>query len=44
MIGPERAAIERELLHWMRSEPDRHDPERFERLALALYAHQFEHC
>jgi hypothetical protein len=40
----ERAAIERELLHWMRSEPDRHDPERFERLALALYAHQFEHC
>jgi len=40
----DRAEIERELLHWMRSEPDRHDPERFERLALALYAHQFEHC
>jgi hypothetical protein len=40
----DRVAIERELLHWMRSEPDRHDPERFERLALALYAHQFEHC
>jgi hypothetical protein len=28
----------------MRSEPDRHDPERFERLALALFAHQFERC
>jgi hypothetical protein len=40
----DRAAIERELLHWMRREPDRHDPERFERLALALYAHQFERC
>jgi hypothetical protein len=40
----ERRDIERELLQWMRSEPDRHDPERFERLALALFAHQFEHC
>jgi hypothetical protein len=40
----DRAAIERELLHWMRIEPDRYDPERFERLALALFAHQFEHC
>jgi len=40
----DRAAIERELLHWMHSEPDRHDLERFERLALALFAHQFEHC
>lgn len=40
----ERREIERELLHWMRVEPDRHDPERFERLALALFAHQFEHC
>lgn len=40
----DRASIEHELLHWMRVESDRHDPERFERLALALYAHQFEHC
>ncbi len=40
----ERLEIERELLYWMRAQPDRHDPERFERLALALYAHQFEHC
>ncbi len=40
----ERREIERELLHWMRVEPDRHDPDRFERLALALFAHQFEHC
>ncbi len=42
--GAARVAIERELLHWMRVEPDRHDPARFERLALALYEHQFEHC
>ncbi len=40
----DRREIERELLHWMRVEPDRHDPDRFERLALALFAHQFEHC
>ena len=40
----DRAAIERELLPWMRSESERHDPERFERLALALFAHQVEHC
>jgi hypothetical protein len=40
----DRREVEQELLHWMRVEPDRHDPERFERLALALYAHQFHHC
>jgi hypothetical protein len=40
----DRQDVERELLHWLRVEPDRHDPERFERLALALYTHQFEHC
>jgi hypothetical protein len=37
-----RAAIERELLAWMRSEPQREDAARFERLALALFAFQFE--
>lgn len=38
----ERAAIERELLAWMRDEPERRDDARFERLALALFAFQFE--
>ncbi|MEN8159523.1 MAG: long-chain fatty acid--CoA ligase [Myxococcota bacterium] len=37
-----RAAIERELLAWMREEPEHLDDERFERLALALFAEQFE--
>jgi hypothetical protein len=37
-----RAAIERELLAWMRGEPQREDEARFERLALALFAFQFE--
>jgi hypothetical protein len=40
----DRRDVERELLQWMRTEPERHDPERFERLALALFVHQFEHC
>jgi len=38
----ERAAIERELLAWMQGEPERRDDARFERLALALFAFQFE--
>jgi hypothetical protein len=38
----DRAAIERELLVWMRDEPARRDDARFERLALALFAFQFE--
>jgi hypothetical protein len=37
-----RAGIERELLAWMRDEPARCDEARFERLALALFAFQFE--
>ena len=40
--GAARAAIEGELLAWMRDEPERDDERRFERLALALFAHQFE--
>ena len=36
-----RAAIERELLAWMRDEPSLQDEGRFERLALALFAFQF---
>ena len=39
----ERAGIERELLAWMEREPERYDERRFERLALALFAFQFEH-
>ncbi len=39
-----RREIERELLAWTR-EPGWHaDEDRFQRLALALFAHQFEHC
>jgi hypothetical protein len=37
-----RAALEGELLAWMQGEPDLHDEARFERLALALFAVQFE--
>jgi hypothetical protein len=36
-----REEIERELLAWMREEPEREDEARFERLALALFAFQF---
>jgi len=36
-----RDAIERELLSWMREEPEQRADERFERLALALFAFQF---
>jgi len=39
-----RAEIERELLVWMREEPELHDERRFERLALALFAFQIEHA
>jgi len=38
----DRAAIERELLAWMQDEPLLRDDARFERLALALFAFQFE--
>jgi len=37
-----RAEIERELLAWMQDEPAHRDDARFERLALALFAFQFE--
>ena len=39
-----RSEIETELLHWMRDEPEREDDARFARLALALFAWQFERC
>jgi len=42
LIPPARAELERELLAWMREEPERHDEARFERLALALFAFQLE--
>jgi hypothetical protein len=44
MSAPDRAAIEAELLGWMREQPWREDHERFERLALDLFAHQFAQC
>ena len=37
-----RAEIERELLAWLRDEPAHRDDARFERLALALFAYQFD--
>jgi acyl-CoA synthetase (AMP-forming)/AMP-acid ligase II len=37
-----RAAVERELLDWMQREPEHRDDARFERLALALFAFQFD--
>jgi Acyl-protein synthetase, LuxE len=39
-----RAALEEELLAWMKSGDWARDEERFERIALALYRFQFEHC
>lgn len=33
-----------EVLRWMRETPDERDDERFLRLALSLFAHQFAHC
>ncbi len=39
-----RSDVEAELLEWMRREPEHEDDERFERLAGALFRHQFEHC
>ena len=41
---PARVALDAELLAWMREEPWRDDEERFERLALALFAFQLAHC
>lgn len=40
---PRRADIDRAILEWMREPEWRHDDERFERLALALFTFQFEH-
>lgn len=39
-----REAIEQALLEWMRSKSPVADDARFQTLALALFAHQFEHC
>ena len=41
---PARAALDAELLAWMREEPWRFDERRFERLALALFEFQLAHC
>ncbi len=39
-----RARIENEILEWMGERPWRADPDRFERLALALFRFQFDRC
>ncbi len=41
---PARAELDAEILDWMREAEWREDEGRFERLALALFAFQFEHC
>jgi hypothetical protein len=41
---PRRADIDRAVLAWMREPAWCDDDERFERLALTLFAFQFEHC
>ncbi len=44
MTDPARAAIEAQILAWMREPEWRRDDERFQRLALTLFAFQFERC
>ena len=41
---PARAELDRDVLRWMRESEWQRDDERFESLALRLFAHQFEHC
>jgi hypothetical protein len=41
---PRRAALDAELLGWMRESRWERDDERFERLALGSFRFQFEHC
>jgi hypothetical protein len=42
--GGERSEVERRILAWMREPVWGEDDLRFGELALALFAHQFEHC
>jgi hypothetical protein len=44
MTDPSRRKLEHEILAWMREGDWREDEARFERLALALFAVQFERC
>jgi hypothetical protein len=44
MTDAPRRQLEGEILAWMREDPWRGDDARFERLALALFALQFERC
>ncbi|MDH3211138.1 MAG: acyl-protein synthetase [Myxococcales bacterium] len=44
MTDPPRRRLEREILAWMREDEWRENEERFERLALALFAIQYERC
>ncbi len=41
---PARAKLDAEIVAWMQEPLWGEDDERFESLALALFAHQFEHC
>jgi hypothetical protein len=43
-VPVKRAEIDAEILAWMREPVWREDEERFAELALALFAHQVEHC
>ena len=42
--GAQRDEVERSLLSWMAEPLWGEDEERFAGIALALFAHQFEHC
>ena len=44
MTDPSRQKLDHEILAWMREDDWRADEARFERLALALFALQFERC
>jgi hypothetical protein len=44
MTDPSRRKLEQEILAWMREDDWHEDEARFERLALALFALQFERC
>jgi len=43
-VDPGRRALDREVVAWAEEPRPRRDPERFDRLARALFAHQLERC
>jgi len=42
--SPDRQALDAEILAWMAERPWQPDESRFERLARAVFGHQFRHC